>query len=138
MEINDLNWVAILVGGIIIFLLGGLWYSPLMFSRQWTKLHGKTAEDIQAGEGAAAPKFALVFFAGLITSFVIALLFHVFRVDSVPEGIHAAALFWFGLTGPAMFATSLFSFKSWKLWLIDSSYYLVAYVIVGAMHAVWH
>jgi hypothetical protein len=138
LEIHDLNWLVILVGGIIIFLLGGLWYSPLMFSRQWTKLHGKTGEDIQAGEGSAAPKFVLVFLSGLVTSFVIAFLFHIFRVESAPQGIHIAALFWFGFTGPAMFATSLFSFKPWKLWLIDSSYYLVAYIIVGAMHAVWH
>ncbi|HXI13772.1 MAG TPA: DUF1761 domain-containing protein [Thermoanaerobaculia bacterium] len=138
MELADLNYLAVLVGGIIIFILGGLWYS-LIFAKTWMKLHGKVAEDVEkSGQKAGAGPYVLVFFCGLISSLVIALLFHLFGVDDVPRGVHIAALFWLGFTGPAMLANTIFSFRPWKLWLIDASYYLVAYMAVGALHAAWH
>ena len=37
------NYLAIVVAAIVIFILGGLWYSPMLFSRRWVKLIGKTA-----------------------------------------------------------------------------------------------
>jgi len=138
MELGDLNYLAVLVGGIIIFALGGLWYS-LLFAKPWMKLHGKTAEDFgKSGQKAGAAPYVLVFVCGLISSFVMAFLFHIFRIEDVPNGVHIAALFWFGFTGPAMLANAMFSFRPWKLWLIDATYYLVAYMAVGALHGAWH
>ncbi len=109
----------------------------MMFAKPWTKLHGLTEEEIKTKGGPSPGMFIAVFLCGLISSLIMALLFHIFRVHDIPGGIHVAALFWLGFTGPAMFANALFSFRPWKLWLIDASYYLVAYIIVGAMHATW-
>ena len=36
------NFLAVLVTGIVIFVLGGLWYSPVLFARRWVALMGKT------------------------------------------------------------------------------------------------
>lgn len=138
MEFNDLNYLAVFVGGVIIFFLGGLWYSPVMFAKPWIALQGKTEEEMRAGSGAMPAKYAIVFLCGLIASFVLAFLVHVMRIESVGGGMHIGALVWFGFTATSSFATALFSFKPTKLWLIDATYYLVAYVIVGAMHGAWH
>ena len=29
------NYLAVLVAGLVIFLLGGLWYSPALFAKKW-------------------------------------------------------------------------------------------------------
>ncbi len=34
--LGDLNWLAVLVAGVAFFALGGLWYSNLMFGKQWS------------------------------------------------------------------------------------------------------
>jgi hypothetical protein len=43
--IQNLNWLAIIVAAISTFILGGLWYSPLMFVKRWMKETGITEED---------------------------------------------------------------------------------------------
>jgi hypothetical protein len=32
---QSLNWFAIIVAALSTFLIGGLWYSPLMFQKAW-------------------------------------------------------------------------------------------------------
>ncbi|HNI11929.1 MAG TPA: DUF1761 family protein, partial [bacterium] len=41
---NSLNWLAIIVASISAFVLGGIWYSPLMFGNAWMKVAGMTEE----------------------------------------------------------------------------------------------
>lgn len=138
MELHDLNYLAVLLGAIIIFMLGGLWYSPLLFAKPWMSLQGKTAEEIKADGGGTAALYVIAFICALVQSLFIALFFHIMRVGDVPSGIHIAAMLWVGFTAPAMLVNALFSFRPWKLWLIDAGYFLAAYVLAGAMHGAWH
>ena len=41
------NFVAVLVTGVVIFVLGGLWYSPVLFARRWVALMGKTEAEMK-------------------------------------------------------------------------------------------
>ena len=45
MTLPIVNNVAVLVSGVAIFMLGGLWYSPVLFAKRWVKLIGKTEEE---------------------------------------------------------------------------------------------
>jgi hypothetical protein len=31
----DINWLAVLAAAAASFLLGGLWYSPILFAKPW-------------------------------------------------------------------------------------------------------
>ena len=42
---QNLNWLAIIVAAVSAFILGGLWYSPLMFAKRWMKETGITEES---------------------------------------------------------------------------------------------
>jgi hypothetical protein len=44
---------------------------------------------------------------------------------------------WLGFAATTSYATALFSGKSKQLWLIDSSYNLVSFVLAGIILAVW-
>ena len=48
MEFPAINYLAVLVAAIVIFVLGGLWYSPLLFAKRWTALQNRTEEQIRA------------------------------------------------------------------------------------------
>ena len=41
---QNLNWLAIVTAAVSAFVLGGLWYSPLMFVKRWMKETGITEE----------------------------------------------------------------------------------------------
>ena len=41
------NYLAVLVAAIVSMVIGGLWYSPLLFGNVWMKLSGITQKDVE-------------------------------------------------------------------------------------------
>ena len=68
---QNLNWFAIFVAAISAFILGGLWYSPLMFVKRWMKETGITEESTKKNN--MLKVFGLSFLLSLIASFFLAM-----------------------------------------------------------------
>ena len=142
MHVPPVNWLAILVAGIVIFVLGGLWYSPILFSKKWLALQNKTEEQMRAeAAGANMPlMYASAFVTGLITAWAMALVFAHIANDMPMNAAHGALLgfiLWLGFAASTSYATALFSGKPRQLWLIDTAYNLVSFVLAGIILAVW-
>jgi hypothetical protein len=137
-----INYLAVLVAGIVIFVLGGLWYSPVLFAKRWIALQGRTEEQMRA-EAAAANMpvmYVSAFICGFVTAWVMAhILAHVASSLTLSAGHGALVGFmcWLGFAATSSYATALFSGKPKQLWLIDSSYNLVSFVLAGMILAVW-
>ena len=41
---GQVNWVAVIISGLIYFAIGAVWYSPLLFSGAWQRSIGWDAE----------------------------------------------------------------------------------------------
>jgi hypothetical protein len=137
-----INYLAVLVAGIVIFVLGGLWYSPVLFAKRWIALQGRTEEQMRA-EAAAANMpvmYVSAFICGFVTAWVMAhILAHVgtsLTLNAV-NGALIGFMCWLGFAATSSYATALFSGKPKQLWLIDSSYNLVSFVLAGMILAVW-
>ena len=39
-DLSTINWLAVIVGAVIYFALGALWYSPVLFARAWQRSIG--------------------------------------------------------------------------------------------------
>lgn len=136
------NYLAVLVAGIVIFVLGGLWYSPVLFAKRWIALQGRTEEQMRAQAAAANMPLMYVsaFVCGFVTAWVMAhILAHVASSLTLNAGHGALVGFmcWLGFAATSSYATALFSGKPKQLWLIDSSYNLVSFVLAGMILAVW-
>ncbi len=132
------NYLAVLVSGVVIFLLGGLWYSPALFAKRWIALQGKTEEQMKAeAANANMPIMYLsAFVASLLTAWVMAIILARYS-PSAMVGAHIAFFCWLGFAGATSYTTQLFSGRSKQLWLIDSAYNLVSFLIAGAILSVW-
>ena len=148
MHVPPVNWLAVLVAGIVIFVLGGLWYSPILFSKKWLALQNKTEEQMRAeAAGANMPlMYGSAFITGLITAWVLALILgHVSTARMAHAGTEISAVHgalfgfvcWLGFAATTSYATALFSGKPRQLWFIDSAYNLVSFVLAGIILAVW-
>ena len=142
MHFPVINYLAVLVSAIIIFALGGLWYSPALFAKRWVALQNKTEEQMRA-EAAAANMpllYLIAFICALIQAWVLAMVIgHMSQVAEMGVA-HAAifsALLWVGFAGSTSFASALFSGVPRQLWAINSLYNLVSFVIAGIILAVW-
>ncbi|MBA3645567.1 MAG: DUF1761 domain-containing protein [Gemmatimonadaceae bacterium] len=139
MMMPQVNYLAVLAAGLVIFMLGGLWYSPVLFSKKWVALQGKTMDQMKAdAAGSNMPLMYLgAFLSGLLTAYVLAAFMSHMGRQSALIGAHVGALAWLGFAAPTSYATALFSMKPKQLWLIDSLYNLVAFVLAGAIIGAW-
>jgi hypothetical protein len=137
MSLPVVHNVAVLVSGAVIFALGGLWYSPVLFAKRWVALIGKTEEELKASAGSMPMNYLIVLLCGLVTAYVMALVVGNFAPASAVDGAIVGALCWVGFAGVTSYGTALFAGKPKALWLIDSGFNLVAFIIAGIIVAVW-
>jgi uncharacterized protein DUF1761 len=142
MTVPAVNWLAVLAAAVVMFALGGLWYSPVLFVKKWMALQGRTEEQMRA-EAAAANMplmYTSAFVCALITAIVMAhIMTHMAAI--MPTGAVHGAFFgfmaWLGFAAPTSYGTALFSGKPKQLWFIDSMYNLVSFVLAGLILAAW-
>jgi hypothetical protein len=134
----EVNYLAVLVGGIITMALGAFWYSPAGFGTLWQKLSGVTDEKIaQAKQGGMGKLYAANFVAALVMAFVLAHVVVAFEATTVPQGMQAGFWIWLGFIATTMLGTVLWDGKPFKLYAINAGYYFVSLLIVGSLLAVW-
>jgi len=146
MQLPQVNYLAVFVAAIVIFLLGGLCYSPVLFPKKCVALQVRTEEQGRSDAAMAhMPVMYLgAFIAGLIIAWAIAVLANSFvprapmPVSSwVLRGAKVGLFSWFGFVATTSFTNAIFSMKPKQLWLIDASYYLVAFLLAGAIIMGW-
>jgi hypothetical protein len=121
------EWLPSLLAALSAFVLGGLWYSPLLFGKTWQRETGLSDEQI-----AAANKFRTF---GL--SFLLCLIAAIaFSMVITPEASFFMAFHSGVGIGLAWVATSfgvnyLFEQKSFKLWLINAGYHSLQFTVYG-------
>ena len=79
----DINWLAVLAASAAAFVLGGLWYSPMVFGKQW-----QAAARLSDAQLAAGNK-ALIFGGAFVLAFIASTVFAMFLGRTM--GLHGGA-----------------------------------------------
>lgn len=130
---SPLNIWAVLVSALSTFLIGGLWYSPAVFGKVWMRENGFTEESLKGGN--MAKIFGLSFLLGVVAAVNLAMFMG-------PENDPAMGAMWGFLAGFGWVATFvgthyLFERRSFKLFLINAGYSVVALTVMGVILAAW-
>lgn len=133
--LGEVNWLAILVGAVAWWLLGALWYSPVLFGKPWMRATGITAGD----QGPGATTYIVPLVANFVTTVVVAMLALATGSTTVGEGIVLGLLLGVG------FAVALYAVEATfgqrpgpGVWfLITASYQLVGILIATVIVTVW-
>lgn len=133
MDISSLNYLAIFVAALSTFLIGGIWYSPILFSKTWMAENGFKEEDLKGGN------MAMIFGGSFVLGFIMSFNLAAFLSDSsdLAWGITAGALAGIGWVACAMGVTYLFERKSMKLFLVNAGYHVISFIVMGAIVGVW-
>ena len=117
------NYLAVVAAAAAAFVIGMLWYSPLVFGKQWSAANGYTPEKIAAMQARGMGK---AYAASLVGSLLTAL-----------GGAKVGGLAWLGIAGPIGLSANLFSEKPISAWVIDTGYQLLYLVVMGIILARW-
>jgi hypothetical protein len=127
----EINWIAVIVAAAACFLLGGLWYSPVLFGKAWQRETGLTDEQLKKGN--AAMIFGVSFVLALLAAWNFANFLG--PRPSVMFGTavgFSAGLLWvagsFGIN-------YLFERKSFKLFAINGGYHTLQFTVIGLVLA---
>ena len=132
-DLSQLNYLAIFVAALSTFLIGGVWYSPILFAKAWMEENKFTEDDLKSGQ---AKIFGTSFVLALIMAFNLAAF--IGTESDVTFGLIAGFLAGFGWVGLAMGVTYLFDRKSFRHWAIDAGYHAVSFTVMGGIVGVWH
>ena len=134
MNSMQINWLAVVAAALSAFVVGGLWYSPVLFGKVWLNANGFTEEQAQSFNKARAFIGAFVF--ALIMSANLA----AFLADPKTTmwwGMTAGALAGFGWVAAGLAITALFENRSWTYIMVNGGYHVVSFVLMGAILGAW-
>src|SRR5438034_213058 len=82
------NYVAVLVAAVAVFVLGWLWYSPLLFFKPWMRLRGMDPVAAMAGAKMPAGKLLIELARCLVLACVIARLVALLGISTWMGAVH--------------------------------------------------
>jgi hypothetical protein len=135
------NYLAVLVAGILAMVIGFLWYGPL-FGKTWAAMMGFNETSMADAKAKGMTKtYVINFIAALIMAYVLAhsLIFAsaYTSTSGVSAGLMVGFWSWIGFIVPVTLGSVLWDGKPWKLWAINAGYYLVLLLVMGVLLAVW-
>lgn len=133
MSMIDVNWLAVVAAALAGFVVGGIWYGPIM-GKRWMGAVGLSEDQIKSGNMGVIYGGAFAF--SLLASWTLAHTFATYGQDlSVMVKVLTAFGVALGFIVPAIGTNYLFSQKSKALFFIDAGYWLLFYIAMGLVHA---
>ena len=133
-----IKYAAVIVATLVHYILGGLWYSPLLFGNKFIQLINWTPEQLQKVQNEShAKELALAFVMSLVLVYILAHFVHYTKATNAMGGIQTAFWLWLGFVVTTQAPTVIFEGRSFGLFAINIAYQLVGCALAGAILAIW-
>jgi hypothetical protein len=129
-----INHFAVLSAALAAFVIGGVWYSPILFHKAWMNASGLNERDLR--QGGMGKIFGLSFLLSLIMAYNLAA-FLAAPDTTMLWGATAGALAGIGWVALSIGVLGLFERRSWKYVLINGGYFATTFVAMGAIIGAW-
>lgn len=125
---EGINYLAVFLVALFTFFLGYLWYT-VIFAKPWQKLIGMKSD----GKNVQPPNMALLLGGSLVLEVIMAFNLAAFigKDADWSFGLFAGLAAGLGWVALAFGVNYMFEGKPFKLWLINASYYTVAFAVMG-------
>jgi uncharacterized protein DUF1761 len=133
-QFGPVNWLAIAVSVIPNFVIGGIWYSPLLFVKPWLKMSGIDKQVFDAG----LPKALL---GDLFSAIAIALVLNqVMRWSGaigLGSGLLVSVFVWVGFVVSVLITQVTYERRPFAFFAISAGYRFVTLIAMGVILSVW-
>ena len=132
---HELHFLPILVCALIVWLLGALWYSPVLFAKPWVAIVGR-----QMGEKPKGLAKGMIgsLIGDLLLAFVMLHFILWSGADSFGWGALIGFICWVGFVVGPLYPQSVYEGRPFTYFAINSGYWLVSLLAVGGLLGVWH
>ncbi|HEX8558440.1 MAG TPA: DUF1761 domain-containing protein [Pyrinomonadaceae bacterium] len=133
-----INYPAVAASAVAYWVLGALWYSPLLFARPFIALKGWTPEEVAAIRAQShAGEIGLALVASLVLAYVLAHFVRITGAETARDGALIGFCLFLGFVPTTSLETVAFEGRPLGLYLISNGYHLVGFLGMGSLLAVW-
>lgn len=131
---GELNWLAVIVAGLAYYALGAVWYTNVLFGRQY-----RTALGLDPDEpGQPDPMLLGVNLVGwFLASLALALVVVGVDANSFVDGVVVGLVVSIGMVATHQVVNAMYDSRSSALVRIHVPYTIIGFVLMGAILAMW-
>lgn len=126
-----INPLAVFLAGLSLIAVGFVWYSPMLFAEPWMRLSGLRREDVKAKRN--LKNGAVQALCAFATAFTLAYFLDRTATFTLGESLVRATLAWAGFTATTLIGAVLWGGRPFKLYVLNASYYLVAFWVMASI-----
>ncbi|HEV8123571.1 MAG TPA: DUF1761 domain-containing protein [Gemmatimonadales bacterium] len=134
---HEHNWLAISVAAVAAFLIGGLWYSPILFAKQWMVANLIHEDQVAAMKAAAPRAYGVSVVCFFVMAFVMEMFINHLGQTTLNGGVFVAFHCWLGFAATIGLTANMYSNKPIRAYFIDAGYQLVYMTAMGAILGAW-
>lgn len=129
----DVNYLAVVAAALLSFLLGGVWYSPLLFLKPWNAAMARTP---QSANGHPAKVYGLSFIFACVAALAFA---HILGpAPDLRTAVHMGLIVGICFVTMCFGINYQFANRPFSAVLIDGGYHTVQFVVYAIVFGLWH
>ena len=136
--LGQLNWLAVIVAGVIYFALGALWYSNVLFARPWQRAIGWDATQQPPQQNPLT--YVVPGLAYIVMAVATGMIAKATGTDTLGEGIVLGLIIGVGYALASSLVTAFFTPNSPQpmvLFAITGAYNLIGFLILAVIVSIW-
>jgi biotin transporter BioY len=130
MPIDRINWLAVIVGAVVYFLFGWIWFG-LLFGKQWMAL------EVNIPMTPSSTPYIVSAVVALILSFGVAVALSHDDNRTAAHGAQFGVFFGLFFLASTMLQGMMYEGRPLALWAINAGYQVIGLVILGLIHGAW-
>lgn len=131
------NNLAVLVAAVVVFVLGWLWYSPLLFYKPWMRLRGLDPVAAMAGAKMPVGKLLIELARCVLLAYVIARFMALLGIGSWMVAVHFGLVLWIGFPVIILTGSVLWENVPWRVAAIHAGDWLVKLLVIPIIVNLW-
>jgi uncharacterized membrane protein YeaQ/YmgE (transglycosylase-associated protein family) len=136
--LSEINWVAVVVAGLVYFAIGAVWYSPLLFSGAWQRSIGWDSQ--RPPPEMSVMTYVVPLIAYLVMAAAVGIIAEATASDTLAEGLILGLVVGIGLSLMHTLVDASFDPNKpepWTWFAINGTYHTLGLVIVALIVAFW-
>lgn len=135
--LSHLNWLHVFVAAIAYFVVGALWYSPVLFSKAWVKAHQIDMSNKEAAQKGMAAMMAGSFLLMFVSTIGLGIVYQLIPAVGLSGAVKTGLFVGLCFSTTAVAIGYLYNKKPLAAYLIDCGYHIVGLIVASIVLVLW-
>jgi hypothetical protein len=137
LAISDINYLAVVAGVVMNMIVGGLWYSPLLFAKPWMAETGINMDAISEDKAGMIRGYVVSVIASIAIVFAMSVLVEATDASGATDGLLIGLLAGIGFVATTQAANYTFESRTLRVYAINVGYPVSSFLAIGLLLALW-